>query len=132
MKYPPPTLFKYINILPLWKRSLINNYKDEISGPILLYLLQQKCNILIASDGSKSERKSRGAWLIADLSGNRSISGSNPDFGPIISMNSYQSEIYGVLSTHLFLHNYFRYSMTPLTSHVNYFCDNLEVVNKLK
>ena len=132
IKSPPPTLFKHINILPLWKRTLIQNYKNEISGTILLYLLQHKCDIIIASDGSKSERKSIGAWLIADLSGNRSISGSNPDFGSIISMNSYRSEVYGVLSALLFLHKYFRYSMILLIYHVNYFYDNLEVVNKLK
>ena len=95
-------------------------------------IIQQKYDNLITSDGSKIESKSEGAWLIADLLGNRSISGPNPDFGNITSMNSHWSKIYGMLSALLFLHEYCQYLMTPLTSNVNYFCDNLEVVNKMK
>ena len=47
-------------------------------------------------------------------------------------MNSHYSEIYGVLSALLFFHEYCRYFMIPLSSQVKYFCDNLEVVNKIK
>ena len=39
---PPPTLSKHISILPMWKIILIQNYKDEIPGLILLDLIQQK------------------------------------------------------------------------------------------
>ena len=64
--------------------------------------------------------------------GNIASSGSNPDFGLITSMNYHRSEIYGVLSALLFLHEYCRFFMIPLSSHVKYFCDNLKVVNKIK
>ena len=92
--------------------------------------LQRKCDIIIASDENKSESKSGGDRLIVDSSGNIATSGSNPDFGPITSMNSHRSEIYGVLLVLLFLHEYCRYFMIPLSSHVKYFCDNLEVVKR--
>ena len=88
--------------------------------------------IIIASDGSKSKSKSGGVWLIADSSGSSLISWSNHNFGPITSMNSYRSEIYGVLSALLFLNEYCRYYVTPLISQVNYFYTNLEVVKKWK
>ena len=73
----PPTLSKNINTLPRWTRTLIQNYRDETSGPSLLEILQNKYDIIIASDWSKSERKSGGAWIIVDSSGTASISGSN-------------------------------------------------------
>ena len=57
---PPTTLSKHISILPMWKRILIQNYKDEISGPILLDFIQQKCDILITSDGSNKAKANRG------------------------------------------------------------------------
>ena len=129
---PPSILIKHINTLPTWTRTLIQNHQDELSGPSLLELLQRKCDILIASDDSKSESKSGGAWIIADSLGNIASSGSNPDFGPITSMNSHHSEIYGALSALLFLHEYCRFFMIPLSSQVKYFCDNLEMVNKIK
>ena len=39
---------------------------------------------------------------------------------------------YTVLSALLFLNEYYRYFMLPLSSQEKYFCDNLEVVNKTK
>ena len=111
--FPPPTLSKHINNLPKWARTLIQNYKDETLGPSLLELIQNHCDIIIASDGSKSDHKSGGAWIIADSSGTTSMSGSNPDFGPISSMNSHRSEIYAVLSALLFLYEYCRYFVLP-------------------
>ena len=86
---PPPTLSKHIDTLPRWTKTLIQNYRDEKSGSSLLKIIQNNCDIIIASDGSKSEHKSGGAWIIADSTGTTSMSGSNPDFGPIFSMNSH-------------------------------------------
>lgn len=77
-------------------------------------------------------KKTGGAWIIVDSSGNIATLGSDPDFGPITSMNSHRSEIYGVLSAILFLHEYCRYFMISLSSNVKDFCDNLEVVSKMK
>ena len=129
--FPPTTLSRHINNLPKWARTLVQNYKDG-TGPSLLEIIQDNRDIIIASDGSKSNHKSGGAWIISDSSGTTSISGSNPDFGPISSMNSHRSEVYAVLSALLFLHEYCRYFMLPLSSQIKYFCDNLEVVNKMK
>ena len=129
---PPSTLIKHINTLTIWTRNLIQNHQHECLGPSLLEILQRKCDIIIANDGSKSESKLGGGWIIADSSGNIVTSGSNPDVGPITPMNSHRSEIYGVLSALLFLHEYFRFFMIPLSSHIKYFYDNFEVVNKMK
>ena len=98
----------------------------------VLEILQNKCDIIIVNDGSKSERISGGDWIIVDSSGTTSISGSTPDFDTITLMNSHRSETYAVLSALLFLREYCRYFMLPLSSQVKYFCDNLEVVNKMK
>ena len=54
---PPSTLLKHIHTLPTWTRTLIQNYQDETLGPSLLAILQQKYNIIIASDGSKGKRE---------------------------------------------------------------------------
>ena len=129
---PLSTLPKHINTLPRWSHTLIRNYRDEALGPSLLKLIQTKSEITIASNGSKSNSESGGAWIISDSSGNIFTSGSNPDFGSITSINSHRSEIYAVLSALLFLHKYCRYFMLRLSSPVKYFCDNIEVVNKMK
>ena len=84
---PPPTLSKHIDKLPKWAKTLIQNYKDETLGPSLLELIQNNCDIIIASDGSKSDQKSGGAWIIADSSGTTSMPGSNPGFGLLSSIN---------------------------------------------
>ena len=54
---PLSTLIKHINTLPKWTRTLIQNHQDELLGSILLAILQRKYDMIIASDGSKRERK---------------------------------------------------------------------------
>ena len=76
---------------------------------------------IIASDGSKSQYKSEGASMIANSSGTFLISGSNPDVGIITS----------IMAALLFINEYCRYFMITFDSQVNYFCDNLEIVNKI-
>ena len=57
---PPPTLYKHINTLPMWTRTLIQNYRNETLGPSILEIIQNKCDIIIASDGNKSEQNQEG------------------------------------------------------------------------
>ena len=115
----PSTLLKHINTLPIWTSTLNQNYQDELLGPSLLAILQQKFDIIIASDGSKSKRKSGGAWIIVDSSGNIATSGLNPNFDPITSMNSHRSEICGVLSALLFFINTVATSWYPFLLTLN-------------
>ena len=87
--------------------------------------------IIITSDGSKSKYKSGGAGIIVDSFGKCVILESNPGFWKITSISSHRSKIFGVLSTLLFINEYFRYFMINFNYQVNYFCDNFEVVNKI-
>ena len=87
--------------------------------------------IIISSDGSKSKCKSGGTWIIEDSSGKCVISGSGPDFEQIMSINSHRLENFGVLYTLLFIYQYCKYFMINFNSQVNYFRDNLEVVNRI-
>ena len=82
---------QHISFLLKWKRTLLKNFQEKTSGQSSLELIQMQQDLIIASDGSKSKCKSGGAWIIADSSGTRMISGSNPDFGPITSINSHRS-----------------------------------------
>ena len=91
-----------------------------------------KQKLITASDGSKSKSVSGGAWIIADIMGKILISGTNPDFRHISQIQSHRAEIYGVLSVFIFIQEYSKYFMIPFPSKVAYYCDNLEVVHKIK
>lgn len=77
---------------PDWK-----NYKEETSGSTLIELIQLQQELIIASDGSKSKIKSVGAWILADSSNNNLIPRSNPNFGPITSIDSHRSNIWNAI-----------------------------------
>ena len=60
--------------------------------PLITYI-QSRTKFLIASDGSRSNKKLGWAWIIANEDGDEIISGYNPDFGDISQLNSHRSEI---------------------------------------
>ena len=90
-----------------------------------------KQKLIIASDGSKSKSISGGAWIIADMLGKTFISGTNPDFGHIDQIHSHRAEIYGVLSVFIFIQKHSKYYILSFQSKGAYYCDNLEVINKI-
>ena len=92
-------------------------------------MIQTQQALIIVSNESKSKQKSGGVWLITDTKENTNIEGTNPEFGNIESIHSHQAEIYGVLWILLFLDKYETYFMLEVCSKVDYYCDNLEVVN---
>ena len=122
---------KHISLLPKWKRTLIKNFQEETTGQSLLELIQKQQDLSIANDGSKHKCKSEGTYIISDSSGTRIILGSNPDFGLITSINSHRSEISVLLLAFLFINEYYMYFMIIFDSQVSYFCENLEIVNKI-
>jgi len=95
-------------------------------------LVQNKREIIIASDGSKATTKSGGAWIFTNNKGNILIEGHNPDFGIITEIPSHRAEIFGLLSALIFLEEYCRYYFIEPESTIQYHYDNLEVVNKVK
>ena len=64
--------------------------------------------------------KYQGDWIIADISSNEIISGTNPDFGKITQTHSHRAKIYEILSI-----LYFNFVMFTFTSKVKCYCDNL-------
>ena len=60
------------------------------------------------------------------------IEGHNPDFGIIIEIHYHRAEIFGLLSALIFREESCRYYFIQFESTIQYHCDNLEVVNKIK
>ena len=60
------------------------------------------------------------------------IEGTNPEFGNAKITYSHQLEIFGILPALLFVDEYCRYFFLKFESNRQYYCDNLEVINKLK
>ena len=87
--------------------------------------------LIIASDGSKSKKVSGGTWIIAAMAGKTLVSGTNPDFGNIQHIHSHRAEIYGLLSVFTFPHEYSKYYILPFKSTIEYYCVNIEIVNKI-
>ena len=113
------------------KTHINNNYNEDVINSSLATAIQIKKILIIASDGSKSKTVSGGAWIIADMLGHILISGTNPDFGHIDQIHSHRAEIYGVLSVFIFIQKHSKYYILSFQSKVAYYCDNLEVINKI-
>ena len=60
------------------------------------------------------------------------IEGHNPDFGTIREIHSHRAEVFGLLAALLFLEELCRYYFIQCQSQIQYHCDNLEIVNKIK
>ena len=87
--------------------------------------------MLIASDGSRSNKTSDGAWIIVTEGGDEIIPGHNQDFGDIYQINSHRANIFGILAVLLFLREYSRLFKITMQSEIIYYCDNKLVINKL-
>ena len=99
--------------------------------PLITYI-QSKKKLIIASDGSKSNTTSGGAWIKANEEGEEIVSGYNPDFGDISQINSHRAEIFRTLAVLLFLRKYSRFYKIEMQSEILYYCDNKEVIHKLQ
>ena len=122
---------QHIMTLPTWKRAPIKNYNEDNINSILAAAIQLQQTLIIASDGSKSKKVSRGASIIANRAGKTLVLGTNPDIGNIQHIYSHCAEIYGLLSVFIFLHEYSKYYILSFKSTIEYYCDNIEVVHKV-
>ena len=72
------------------------------------------------------------AWIIAVIKGNNIVEGTNPDFGIIERMHSHRADLFWVLSALNFLQEYCKSFFLESNSDITYYCDDLEVVDKIK
>ena len=121
----------HIDLLPIWNQRLISLYSDDHHYKSLVEVIQNKEDIAIATDGSKSRKVSGGNWVITDSKLIIIVEGHNPDFDNIKGMNSHCYKSTGVLSTIVFVHEYCKYFLLTFESEVQYYGDNLAVINKL-
>ena len=91
--------------------------------PLITYI-QSRTELVIASDGSKSNKNSGGAFIIANGDGDVIISGYNQDFGDISQINSHRSGIFGTLADLIFLIEYSRFFKIDIQSEKIHYCDN--------
>ena len=120
----PSTFTKYFIKQPYWIQNLT-------SEEYLLAHIQLETSLLISTDGSKSEIRSRGGFVITLTNGNHLTSDYNPIFGQSYQIHSYRSEIYASFSATLFLYYYRKYFSIPLNNKYTSICDNQSYVNKL-
>ena len=86
--------------------------------------------IYIYTDGSRTNKKSGRSWIISLIDGTAIVSGWNPDFGQINTINSYHSEIYASLASLTFLECYCDYFHPQLLNPIETYCDNKSNVTK--
>ena len=60
------------------------------------------------------------------------MEGHNPNFGIITEIHYHIAEIFGLLVALIFLEEYCRYYFVKIEFNIQYHCDNLKVVNKVK
>ena len=65
--------------------------------------------IIIATDGTKSNQKSGGGWVITLSKGKMLAHGANPELGSMANMHSHRSEVYTMLSVFVVLSEYSKY-----------------------
>ena len=86
--------------------------------------------MLVASDGSRSNKTSGGACIIATEGGDKIISRYTPDFGDTSQINSHLTDIFETLAVLLFLRQYSQFFKIAIQSQIIYYFDNKEVINK--
>ena len=121
----------FVDALPEWKKMLIQ--KSYTSYPNSLAMeIDAKRTIFIAIDGTKTDTTSGGGWLISTTTGKLTAHGGKPIFGNNDSMHLHRSEIYVALALFTFLSEYCKYYQITNNSVNVLYCDNEEVVKKLK
>ena len=122
----------YVKSMPEWIYSLIRHYTVHPPSHSLLYHVLNKSQLLISTDGSRTNNKSGGiSWIIALTDGSKLISGYNPKFGRHVDINSYYSEMYASLSSLTFLECFCDYFSLQLLNDIHATCDNKSYVTKM-
>ena len=120
----------YIQSLPQWISTLISNFRTSPLADSLVQYIQQQTRLYISTDGSTTNRKSGGSWIVSLNDGTEIVSDWNPDFGQIGIINLYHSEIYASLASQSFLECYCNYFHLQLLNPIESYCDNKSYVTK--
>jgi len=89
--------------------KLISNFTTNPLLETLVHYIQQQTPLYTSTDGSRTNKKSGGSWIISLSDGIAIVSGWNPDYGQITTINSYHSEINASLASLTFLKCYCNY-----------------------
>ena len=91
----------------------------------LITKIQQRSTIFLATDGSKSDKKPGGAWVLSTTPQGKLLANrSNSDYGSMDNMHSHRSKEYAILSTLLILKEYFNFFSLPLRNIFKRYCAN--------
>ena len=120
----------YIQSLPQWISKLISNFRTNPLSDSLVQYIQQQTPLYISTDGSRTNKKSGGSWIISIIDGTEIVSGWNPDFGKINTINSYHSEMYASLASLTFLECCCDYFHVQLLNPIKAYYDNKSYVTK--
>ena len=121
---------EYIRSMPQWMSKLISNFKTNPLSERLLNHIQQQTQLLISTNGSRSNTKSGGNQITSLTDGAIIVSDWNLDFGQITNTYSYHSEIYASLASFTFLQCYCDYCFLPLFNPIEAYCDNKSYLTK--
>ena len=131
---PSRTFFKdfedYIQSMPSWISKPISNFDTNQLSENLVHYIQQQTPLYISTDGSRTNKKSGGDWIISLTDGTEIVSRWNPDFGQIIAINSYHSEIYPSVESLTFSECYCDYFYLQLLNPIEAFCDRKYYLTK--
>ena len=111
--------------------KLIYNFTTNPLLETLVHYIQQQTPLYTSTDGSRTNKKSGGSWIISLSDGIAIVSGWNPDYGQITTINSYHSEINASLASLTFLKCYCNYFNFKILNPIEVFCDNKSYVTKL-
>ena len=112
-------------------QQLTRTTKHNTKTEHLLHHLHTKVPLLISTDESKGDRRSRVGWIIALIDVTHIVTGFNQNFGQIKAINSYRAEIYTSLPVVLFLNMYIEYHIIIIQNKCRSIYDNEVYVNKL-
>ena len=107
---------EYIQQLDDWTKLLIQNHNFHQGAESLPLHITQQTNLIIATDGSKYEKRNGGSCIIALEDGTHIATGHNPNFGQANKTSSYRTEVYASLAVLLFLHHYAKYYKITLVT----------------
>ena len=65
----------YIQSIPNWISKLISNFTTNLRSETLVHYIQQHTPLHISTDGSRTNKKSGGSWIISLSDGIAIVSG---------------------------------------------------------
>ena len=103
----------HVKTMHTWKRTILEHTFTQYPT-YLITKLEQRSTIFLAMDGSKTDKKTGGTFVLFTPNGQLLAHGSNPDYNSMDNMYSHRLEAYTMLSALIFLQEYYNFSNIPL------------------